>query len=311
MSTTSSKQMPSSGPPKLTIFNRVAEIPIIAYTIHTVSTTLSENRYTSPGYSAAKGISASAYEYSTPIQARLAPLMVSVDGYANRVVDVFQSKYPYPFEAKPDEVATYVRERSQSASEFIAGRRQSASETLEKRVTAPARSAVCSIDQRFTPIVDLLENTAVERLHTSAAPADTQYQYQRVYFLSKNVTSQLYEYSNQTVLAQRASQTAGSIAEFMHTAHNRVDAISNSLICELQNLQASLTATGAAASNEVGETISTLRSIVATPNLPVSEKVTKFSAEVQWRLTPLLERLLGGSARRSAPEGGTANGHAQ
>jgi hypothetical protein len=56
------------------------------------------------------------------------------------------------------------------------------------------------LSQRLAPLVDYLESAASTRLNTSTAPADTQYQYQRVYCLSKNVTFQLYESSHQTVL---------------------------------------------------------------------------------------------------------------
>ncbi|KAJ7091529.1 hypothetical protein B0H15DRAFT_778532 [Mycena belliarum] len=323
----SSSSSASSNAPELTIITRVASIPILAYAIQQVSSTLASNRYTSTPYSTAKGLSASAYKYSEPLQVRLAPLIDAADGYANKTVDFVQSRYPYPFEAQPEEVASYVRERRQSAVDYVEQSRQTANKTIDEKVRTPAIHVVYGIDQRFTPIVDYLEKTAVTHLNTSSAPADTQHQYQRVYVLSRNVTGQLYDYSHQTVLVQRASQTADSITALASTANGRIHALSDSLLSELQRLQQSLAATGAsvqhqttAASHELGETIASLRTIVTTPDLPLNEKVVRVGAEVQGRVRPILDGLLGARApaqkqtqkqtQRSAG-GRKGNGHVQ
>ncbi|KAJ6527261.1 hypothetical protein DFH09DRAFT_1045788 [Mycena vulgaris] len=318
MSSTSTVPMPSSSSkssaPELTILTRVASIPIIAYSIQQLSSTLSTNPYTSSPYSTAKGLSASAYKYAAPLQVRLAPLIKSTDEYANKAVDVVQSKYPYPFEAKPEDVATYVRERRQSVEDYVSKGRLNANKTIDERVKAPAITAAYGIDQRLTPIVDYLESTAVTRLHANSAPADTQYQYQRVYVLSKNVTGQLYDYSHQTVLVQRASQTADSITALASSANSRIHALSDSLLAELQRLQTSLVATSAsvqhstaAASHELGDTINALRAIATTPDMPINEKVVRVGAEVHGRVRPLLDGMLSAWT----PPASSENGHAQ
>ncbi|KAJ7117692.1 hypothetical protein C8R44DRAFT_626767 [Mycena epipterygia] len=306
----------SSNASELTIFSRVASIPLIAYSIQQVSSVLATNAYTSTPYSTAKGLSASAYKYAAPLQPRLGPLnhlIVTADGLANNAVDFVESKYPYPFQAQPEEVASYVRERRQSAVDYVEKGRLNANKTLDEKVKTPAFTAACGLDQRLTPFVDYLENTAVTRLHASSAPADTQYQYQRVYVLSKNVTGQLYLYSNQTVLVQRASQTADSITALASTANSRIHALSDSLLAELQRLQSSLVSTGAsvhhsttAASHELTATITALRSIVTTPDMPINEKVARVGAEVQGRVRPLLDTMLGA---RTPPS--DCNGHAE
>ncbi|KAJ6565982.1 hypothetical protein B0H10DRAFT_2238742 [Mycena sp. CBHHK59/15] len=272
----SSSSPSSSSVPEVTIFTRVASIPIISYSLKQVSGALSSNPYTASPYSTAKGISLYAYNCTAPLQVRLAPLIESADGYANKAVDVVQSKYPYPFEAKPEDVASYVRERRQSAADFVAERRLSANKTIDEKVKAPAITVACDMDQhrRNSP-------------PRNSAPADTQYQYQRAYVLSKNVTGQLYDYSNQTALVQRASQTADSITALASSANSRIHALSDSLLAELQRLQNSLLA----------DTITALRGIVATPNLPLNEKVARVGAEVQDRVRPMLNRMLSSGSR--------------
>ncbi|KAJ7019814.1 hypothetical protein C8F04DRAFT_975207 [Mycena alexandri] len=294
---------PASTAPEITSFNRVASIPILAYCIQQVSGTLSTNRYTSTPYSTAMGLSASAYKLSEPLQVQFRPWIESADGYANKAVDVVQDRFPATFQTKPEDVAGYVRDRRQSASEYI-------DKTLDEKVKTPAVTVVYGMDQRLTPIVDYLESTAVTRLNT-AAPGETQYQVQRVYALSTNVTRQLYDYSNQTVIVQRASQTADSITALASTANTRIHALSDSLLAELQRLQSSLAATGVQASHELNDTITSLHHIITTPNLAVKDKVMRVGAEVDYRVRPVLSRLLG-NAQRAAPTtvNDNANGHA-
>ncbi|CAK5283195.1 unnamed protein product [Mycena citricolor] len=318
--------MPSSdtpAPPEVTILNRFASIPIVGYSLQQISSTLSSNAYTASSYTKAKDLSLTAYNYSAPIQVRFAPLIQSVDGLANKAVDVVQSKYPYPFEAQPEEVAEYVRSRRQSVVDFVDRQQQSANKTIEARVTSPALTAVSEIDQRFTPIVDYLESTAVNRLHTPATPADAQYHYQaeRVYVLSKQVTGQLYDYSQHTVLAQRAMQTTDVIAALAASTSTRIHALSDSLLVQLQRLQGSLASTSASvqsstatASHELTDAIHTLSSIVTTPDLTVQDKLARVGAEVQGRVRPVLDNVLRIVQRHSPAEPAdpvVGNGHVE
>ncbi|KAJ7231875.1 hypothetical protein B0H12DRAFT_1059175 [Mycena haematopus] len=321
--TPSSSSKPSSSPPELTSLIRVASLPLIAWTIQQVSGTLEQNRFTSSPYATAKGLSTSAYKYTEPLQLRFAPAINVVDGYANKACDVVESRFP-SIKTQPEEVASYVHQRRQSTVDFIEHTRAEANKTLDERVKAPAFTIVCHVDKRLTPIVDYLENTASTRLHTSTAPADTQYQYERVYILSKNVTGQLYEYSNQNVLVQRAIQTGDSITTLASSANSHITALASSansqihtLISQLQQVQTSVTDTTATAYHELGECIGAMRDIVNTPNstLTLNEKVLRMADEINFRMRPLLNRMPG--ARTSTPAtsngnaNGNVNGHAQ
>lgn len=213
----------TQSPPEITILSRVASIPLVSSSLESLNATLSQNAYLSTPYSTAKGFSTSAYKYTEPLQIRLAPLIVRADSYANKAVDVVESRYPYPFHAKPEEVASYVKEKRDSATEYVREQRDTAvnvaNKTIDDKVKTPALSVAQGIDQvcpsfylfshridsspqRFAPIVDYFE-VAVTRLnHSEAGPStlpDSKYQYQRAYNLSKNLKDQIYVYSNDQI----------------------------------------------------------------------------------------------------------------
>jgi hypothetical protein len=145
-SSSSSSSSPSCAP-ELTIINRVASIPIIAWSIDTVSCTLANNRYTSSSYSTAKNLSASAYSYTEPLQVRIAPLITTTDRYANKACDAVQSRYPAAFETKPEDVTNYVHQRRQSAADYVAGQRANANKTLDATVVTPAITVATEMDK--------------------------------------------------------------------------------------------------------------------------------------------------------------------
>jgi hypothetical protein len=126
--------------PEYTSLYRVASIPIVSSSLSTIHSTLSSNAYTKSPYSAATGIAYSAWGYTEPLQARLAPLTTRADEYANAGLDVVESRYPYPFKAKPEEITTYVRERKESAV-------NAANKTIDEKVKSPAYGVVQGIDQ--------------------------------------------------------------------------------------------------------------------------------------------------------------------
>jgi hypothetical protein len=84
---------------------------------------------------------------------RLAPLIVRADGIANKAVDVVESRYPYPFKAKPEDVARLVRERSESAGKYVRERRESAvsvaNKTIDEKVKSPVVHVAQGIDLVF------------------------------------------------------------------------------------------------------------------------------------------------------------------
>jgi hypothetical protein len=250
-------------------------------------------------------------------------LIVRADDYANKAVDVVESRYPYPFKVKPDDVANYVRETRQSAVSV-------ANKTLDEKVKSPAINVAQGIDQKFAPIVDYFE-VAVTRFNhnsdggTSTSPTiDAKYQYQRAYALSVNLRDEIYVYSNehlkqiqsQNALVHRATETAQTISELASSsitnAQTRIHALSDKMLVELQKVQSSTASfpthlhsqlpphlqssiddiqasfTDLAAS--LGATISDLRNIVGS-DAPMGEKATKVAQEVRDKVSPLLERL--------------------
>ncbi|KAF8219643.1 hypothetical protein L208DRAFT_1448686 [Tricholoma matsutake] len=303
-----STAIPAPQPPQLpgfTILTRVAAIPMISSSLETINGALLSNNYTRSPYSTAKGLSTTAYKYTEPLQVRLAPLIIQADGYANMAVDVVQSRYPYPFTAKPEEVAML------------------ASKTIDEKVKTPAFNVAQGIDQRFAPIVDYME-VAVTRLNSNseAGPStqpDSKYQYQRAFALSKSI----FEYSNdqvkqlqaQFVIIQRATETAQSITQLasssITSASTRIHSLSDTMLVELQKLQASTSAisaslqsqasqlqtqippqvqqTYAELSSSLSSAVTDFRAILTTKDLPLQEKVGRVGHEVQERVAPLLE----------------------
>lgn len=148
--TVAETQQPATGaqtPPEFTILTRVASIPMIHSGLETLNGTLSSNVYTRSTYNSAKELSTNAYKLTEPLQVRLAPLIVRADGFANKAVDAVESRYPYPFKAKPEDVAAFVQEGRQSASEYVQVRLDEANKTLDEKVRNPALNVAHELDQ--------------------------------------------------------------------------------------------------------------------------------------------------------------------
>lgn len=151
--TTTAPPPATQSPPEFTILTRVASIPMIHSSLESINDKLSSNAYTRSTYSAARDLSTAAYKLSEPLQIKLAPLIVSADGYANKAVDAVESRYPYPFKAKPEDVVEYVRDRKQSASEYVTVRIDGANKALDEKIKSPALTVAHDLDQvRYLPI---------------------------------------------------------------------------------------------------------------------------------------------------------------
>ncbi|KAF8957329.1 lipid droplet-associated perilipin protein [Flammula alnicola] len=336
----------SAQAPEITILTRVASIPMISSSLGTINDALSANAYTRSPYAHAKELSTSAYKFTEPLQVKLAPLIVRADGYANMAVDAVESRYPYPFKAQPEEVVTLVRERRESTTNYVHERVSDVNKALDEKVKTPALNVAHGIDQRFAPIVDYFEVAVSRLNGSEAGPStppDAQYQYQRALALSKTLGENIYVYSNeqlkylqaQSVIAQKASETAHSISAIatssLNTAQTRIHTLSDNMLAELQKLQASTTALSSSLQSSlhnsatqiqsqipqiqqsyadltaaISSTVNELSAIVTTKDLPLQEKVTRVSKEVQDRVHPLLETVKKGVAdvlARSKAEG--------
>jgi len=328
-------QPDTQGPPEIKILTRVASIPMVYSSLETINDALISNNYTRGTYTTAMGLSSSAYKYTESLQIKLAPFILRADDYANKAVDAVEQRYPYPFKAKPEEVATYVRSRRQSASESV-------NKAIDEKVRTPAFSVAQGIDQRFAPIVDYLE-VAIHRLNTDIAPSnasESKYQYQRALAISKDLTVHIYDYSNDQLKhigaqLQRATETAHSITNLATSSiskgKNRIHTLSDNMLSELQKLQASTTSYATSLQNSastklqhnippqvqqsysdlasnLSSVITELKGTVLEKDLPIQEKVTKVGKQVKESITPLLDTLRKGvegvlaSAKTTAAE---------
>jgi hypothetical protein len=145
MSATETQAPPSESAPEITVLSRVASIPMIHSSLDILNDTLSTNLLTRTPYSAATGFATTAYKLSEPLQIRLAPLIVSVDGIANKAVDAVESRYPYPFKVTPEDVVGFVTERKQNAVDGV-------NKTLDERIKNPAFNAAHGLDQVRQPV---------------------------------------------------------------------------------------------------------------------------------------------------------------
>lgn len=127
-------------PPEIKIFARVASIPMISLSLGTINDALANNAFTRQPYAHAKGLSSTAYKLTEPLQVRLAPLIIQVDGIANKAVDVVEACCPYPFKVQPEDVASYVRERKNSTIDGV-------NRALDDRVKTPALNVAQNVDQ--------------------------------------------------------------------------------------------------------------------------------------------------------------------
>jgi hypothetical protein len=151
-SETSSVRMPSQSqsPQEIKVLSRVASIPMVSSSLMTIDDTLVSNVYTRQPYCTAKGLSNTAYRLTASLQI-FRPLICMADDIANKAVDVVESRYPYPFTAKPEEVAQLVRERKESASKYVRERQQSvvtvANKNFDEKVKSPVVHVAQGIDQ--------------------------------------------------------------------------------------------------------------------------------------------------------------------
>ncbi|TCD66579.1 hypothetical protein EIP91_001136 [Steccherinum ochraceum] len=324
--------------PEITIINRVVAIPLVASSLNTIHSTLTNNTYTRGSYVQAQGISKAALSYTEPIQKTLAPLLIRADGFANMGMDAVESRYPYPFKTPTEDIMKDLKDRGDYAYDV-------ANKTLNERVTSPAIQVAQGIDQRFAPVVDYFQ-VAVQKVHsttgspTEATPSETpKYQYQRALSLSKDLSGQVYTYSTeqisqlraQNALVQRAADAAQRVTAVASTsygvAQEKVHTLSDVMLQELHKVQASTSALPATVqssfhdiSTHLSATITELSSIL-TSSEPLPDRVHKVRDTVTERVQPLLEAstarvqeildsLRGKAAEKADAANGAVNGSA-
>lgn len=293
----------SSPPPRaeFTILQRVYGVPLVGASLDKLDAILTSNGLLARPYAAAKGISAAAYGYLQPIEARLAPLIVRADGLANRVFDIVESRFPYPFHVKPEE----VRERRTSLVD-------AAHKTFDERVRQPALHVVEGVDQRFAPVIDYVEGQVKPRANKAAGAAhensdaaleETTYQYQRALALSKALTeriasypsAQLNQLQEKSPLVDRSVNqiqeiSDGMIAQLQAAQQSTAD-LASSLQRSASGVQGQLKDTLAETSNGLAETVRELQGVMTTEGLPLRERADRVAAITTARVNPLLEKV--------------------
>ncbi|KAG6829110.1 hypothetical protein H0H92_005652 [Tricholoma furcatifolium] len=311
---------------EFTVIRRVAAIPMITYSFQTIDQTLAKttpSRLYGNAKRTAKGLSDSAIQYAAPLQDHFGSIITQVDVYANKAVDVVESRYPYPFQAKPEEVASLVQEKRQNATDYV-------TDKFDANIRNPAINAATVIDKRFSPLVDYYAIAVSRTSNSEAGPltsSNTKYQYQRVLALSKtlkdNVTGysheQLKQLQAQNKIVHNGMALAQSINDLATTSYRstaeQIHHLSDAMLIDLQKLQTSMTSVsesirstvqGSAAqlqnqippqiqeayaelTNNLSASATELRSILAKEEVTLQEKVGLLVNEVQNRITPLLE----------------------
>ncbi|KAG6818811.1 hypothetical protein H0H93_001416 [Arthromyces matolae] len=296
----------TSPPPELTIINRVVNIPLVSFSLQQIDGALSSNAWTRFSYSTAKELSTSVVKLAEPFQAPFGPIISHADNYANKAYSVVESRYPYPFQAKPEDVASAIK-----------GTYDDMNKKIDDNIKTPAVNVATGIDKRFSPLVDYYE-VAVKRTNgsdaTQSTSPDAKYQYQRAIALSKELKDNFFVYSNeqfktlqaQNVLLQSATNTAHAINNLATTlpesALHQIHALSDNMLSELSKLRTSvhdlqhqlppqIQQTYIEVTTNLSTTISELRNIIAKENITIQEKVKQVGHEVQNRVTPLLDTI--------------------
>jgi len=98
-----------------TSVRRVASIPVVADTLEAVQSTIQSNPYLSAVYEKAGGAAFYLYEQTKPLQQKLSGPIHQVDAVANKGLDFVQSKAPFVFEIKTEELISRARQPADQA----------------------------------------------------------------------------------------------------------------------------------------------------------------------------------------------------
>ena len=93
------------GLPEYKTLGKVLSIPLVNESLVYAYSVISANPYTAYVYNTSLGLGTTAFEYSKPVQARLAPIIDKADGIALRGLDAVESRFPYPFNTTADDVS--------------------------------------------------------------------------------------------------------------------------------------------------------------------------------------------------------------
>src|SRR5260370_19446484 len=101
--------LPSStgadGLPEYKSLVKVRSIPLVNDSITYAQSIIAANPYTAYMYATSLGLGNTAFEYSKPVQVRLAPIIDKADGIAYKGLDAVVTRFPYPLQTPTEEVS--------------------------------------------------------------------------------------------------------------------------------------------------------------------------------------------------------------
>ncbi|KAG8964203.1 hypothetical protein FRC03_002098 [Tulasnella sp. 419] len=258
--------------PELKSIERVYNIPLVQDGLSVLHQTLTT--YTPTVYAYGQAVGSSAYNLSAPLQVRLAPILLSVDGYANKGLDVVQEKYPTPFTIKTEEITDSIKAKKDNAYNAI---------------TTPVYGYANKVDSSLTPILDRLES-AITKLNThheaegtdssssseASGPQQDPSQVHRAYRLSLEVKDQIYTISSEQLRQmQNQSVILSSVLPVLITHSRQIRTQAGQAV---DQLNASLAASYSTAKDKSKELVETTKSQVNVASQSMHKELEKFQA---------------------------------
>ncbi|KAF8320488.1 hypothetical protein DL93DRAFT_2052703 [Clavulina sp. PMI_390] len=293
---------------------KVQGIPVVHDSLGYAHSLLSTNPYTSYVYNTGLGFTNTVYDYSKPVQARLAPILVRADGIALQGINAVESRFPYPFQTPTEEVCSHIIGTLKQSSD-------QAYSAFDARVRTPAYGLAQTADKSLSPIVDKLElainklsppaTTSEEAPAPAAAPNATESssQIERAYKLSVQArdqivllsSEQIKEVQKHSVIVQRAMDTIyklnGSVQAIGKDAQTRVHAASAGIMSEVEKVQSSAAALPSKVQtsteplqSQLSQTLVDLKTALQSEG-PASQKAKQLASAVQNQIGPILEAL--------------------
>ncbi|KAL1713973.1 hypothetical protein EV715DRAFT_172602, partial [Schizophyllum commune] len=268
---------PSAG--EFTIFQRVYDIPLVAAAIDKLHETLSTNP--------------------------LAPLIARVDVLANTIFDLAETRFPYLFDATPDDIMNVVY--NTRATFFDDARTR-----LDEGIKRPALHVAEEIDERLAPFLDYYEDHIEPLGHKSARPTranehieldGTQYQYQRVLGLANALIERIASvpfnrWQQTSFLLQRSTIQVQELSDAMlaqlHALQRTISYLATSMQRSVTAAQKQLRITLVEAVNALSATIADLQTTMTSEELTTGERIDRVVDLTTSRINPLLERVKAG-----------------
>ncbi|KAG2356005.1 hypothetical protein BDR07DRAFT_1464281 [Suillus spraguei] len=251
-----SAMQPQSKVPEITVLNRVAWIPLIVSSLEQINAILEKSMLTRFPYHAAQAFIKTAYNYSEPIQIRLAPLIVCADDIANKGLDALESRYPYPFQPSLRKYqATYVKLQEGHS-----------------RMSNPLQLAL----QRYQINIHKHLN---DNVYVYSSEHLKQVQHQSVLIERTTISAN----SMTTIASKKINNNVSTVFRI----------VARKLIFEMLDIQQSTAELPQAMQTiypEVSKTIADLRNHFSDPYIPIVKKISLVGKVVRERVSPLLEK---------------------